>query len=104
VVLDQIRERARVVICGAISQYDHMDQVRGPALYLRLAERHARMEGFAVNHFESRYDEAGRQLATWLKDGRLRMHEHVVKGIDQFPDALITMFSGGNIGKIVVEP
>ncbi len=104
VVLDQIRPRARVVICGAISQYDHMDEVRGPSLYLRLAERHARMEGFAVNHFESRYDEAERQLADWLAGGEISMPEHVVHGIERFPEALLTMFSGGNIGKIVVEP
>lgn len=104
VVLDQIRPGARVVICGAISQYDHMEHVRGPSLYLRLAERHARMEGFAVNHFESRYDEAERQLAEWLSAGQLRMPEHVMHGIDQFPDALLAMFSGANIGKIIVEP
>lgn len=104
VVLDQISEGARVVICGAISQYEHMEQVRGPSLYLRLAERHARMEGFAVNHFESRYDEAERQLGEWLGAGRLTMPEHVVHGVDRFPDALLAMFSGQNIGKIIVEP
>ncbi len=103
IVLDQIRERARIVICGAISQYDHMDAVKGPSLYLRLAERHARMEGFAVTHFEDRFAEAGAQLAAWLGEGRLAMREQVVKGIDQFPQALLDLFSGSHIGKLLVE-
>ena len=49
--LDNIRDRARVVICGAISQYSHHDSVNGPSLYLRLAEKYSRMEGFTVMHF-----------------------------------------------------
>ena len=102
VVLDQIRERARVVICGAISQYDHMDRVRGPSLYLRLAERHARMEGYAVNHFEDRYEEAEGQLADWLDRGLLRLHEHLEKGIESFPAAVIKLFNGGHVGKLLV--
>ncbi|MCH2185172.1 NADP-dependent oxidoreductase [Myxococcota bacterium] len=104
VVLDQIRERGRIVICGAISQYESMESVRGPSLYLRLAERHARMEGFAVNFFETRYAEAQRELSGWLGEGKLAMHEHVFSGIDQFPEALLTMFSGGHRGKLIVEP
>ncbi|MDG2049382.1 MAG: NADP-dependent oxidoreductase [Myxococcota bacterium] len=104
VVLDQIREKARIVICGAISQYESMESVRGPSLYLRLAERHARMEGFAVNFFETRYGEAQRELSIWLKRGELVMHEHVFSGIDQFPEALLAMFSGGHRGKLIVEP
>jgi len=56
--LDNIRDRARVVICGAISQYSHHDSVNGPSLYLRLAEKYSRMEGFTVMHFEEKYNNA----------------------------------------------
>jgi len=102
-VLDQIRERARVVICGAISQYDHMEAVRGPALYLRLAERHARMEGFAVTHFTDRFAEAEQQLAAWMRDGGLMLREHVLRGIEAFPEAVVTLFNGVHTGKLLVE-
>jgi hypothetical protein len=102
-VLDQIRESARVVICGAISQYQHMNAIRGPALYLRLAERQSRMEGFAVTHFPQHFEEAEVQLATWLASGDLVMREHVEKGIDRFPQALLTLFDGGHTGKLLVE-
>ena len=103
-LLDQIREGARIVICGAISQYqgDISRGVRGPALYLRLAERHARMEGFAVNHFEDRYAEAGEALAGWLATGRIRLDEHVEQGIERFGDALHTLFTGGHTGKLLL--
>ena len=104
VVLDQIKPRARIVICGAISQYsgDLSQGVRGPALYLRLAERQARMEGFAVNHFPEAYAEAETALAGWLAAGRVRLPEHVVQGLESFGSALATLFSGGHTGKLLL--
>ncbi len=104
VVLAQIRERGRVVICGGISQYDHMDAVHGPSNYLKLAERYARMEGFTVMHFGDRFPEAEKQLAVWTNEGLLTMHEQVMNGIESFPAAVIALMSGGNIGKLMVAP
>jgi NADPH-dependent curcumin reductase CurA len=104
VVLDQIRLHARVVICGAISQYggEMAKGVRGPALYLRLAERQARMEGFAVTHFAETLAEAEETLTRWLREGRVRLPEHVVKGLDGFGAALATLFTGGHTGKLLL--
>ena len=102
-VLMQIRERARVVICGAISQYERMGDVAGPTNYLKLAERHARMEGFAVTHFAPRFAEAEAALAGWLADGRLKVHEHMLHGIDNFTVALDTLLSGGHVGKLLLQ-
>ena len=104
IALDNIRERGRVVICGAISQYNDQEHVRGPSLYLRLAERHARMEGFTVMHFTDRFPEAFAQLGQWLAEGKISMPEQVEHGIDAFPDALRKLFLGGNVGKMLVKP
>jgi NADPH-dependent curcumin reductase CurA len=104
IALDNIRERGRVVICGAVSQYNDQQHVRGPSLYLRLAERYARMEGFTVMHFAQHYGEAHAQLALWLAEGKLKMPEQVEHGIDAFPDALRKLFEGGNTGKMLVRP
>lgn len=101
--LFRIRERGRVVICGAISQYEHMDAVRGPSNYLKLAERHARMEGFAVTHFAERFGEAETALSGWLAEGRLRVPEHVVHGVEHFGDALAMLFTGGHQGKLLLQ-
>ncbi|MGH0030830.1 MAG: NADP-dependent oxidoreductase [Myxococcota bacterium] len=100
--LDRIRLRGRVVLCGAISQYDDMQDVRGPRLYLRLAERQARMEGFAVDHFRDRFGEAVEQLADWYASGRLSLREHVEHGIERLPAALCLLMAGGNMGKMLV--
>lgn len=102
-VLDHLALRARVTICGAVSQYNDMDNVIGPSSYLKLAERQSSMEGFAYFHFADRIPEAAAELASWLNDGSLVMPEHVLEGIERYPEALQFMFSGGNIGKLLVK-
>jgi NADPH-dependent curcumin reductase CurA len=104
IVLDRLRTGARVSICGAISQYDDMSNVRGPKLYLRLAERNACMCGFTVDHYTARFGEATAKLAGWMADGRLSLPEHVEEGIERFPAALIMLMSGGHMGKLLVKP
>jgi NADPH-dependent curcumin reductase CurA len=104
IVLDQIREKARVVICGAISQYhgDMSKGVRGPNLYLRLAERHARMEGYAVTHFGEKFREAEAVLADWLANDKIRLPEHIEHGVENFGKTLRVLFDGGNTGKLLL--
>jgi len=102
-VLDNIAMRAKVVICGAVSQYNHMDKVVGPSMYLRLAERQSVMEGFAYFHYPESIEPATRELASWLADGSLQGVEEVLEGIERYPEALEFMFRGGNIGKLLVK-
>lgn len=101
--LDNLALRARVVICGAVSQYDDMDNVTGPSLYLRLAERQSCMEGFAYFHFPESIPEASAELAGWLADGSIVLAEEILEGIERYPEALQFMFNGGNIGKLMVK-
>ena len=103
-VLDNLALRARVIICGAISQYDDMDNVTGPSLYLRLAERQSRMEGFAYFHFPEEIPVAAAELSAWVADGSIRLAEEVLEGIERYPEALQFMFNGGNLGKLMVKP
>ncbi len=95
---------ARVVICGAISQYQHLDNVAGPKLYLRLAERNASMRGFVVSHHAARFAEAREEIAGLLRDSKLRLPEHVMSPIDEFSHALLMLFTGGHVGNLVVRP
>lgn len=104
-VLDNLAvSGARVVICGAISQYQHLEDVRGPKLYLRLAERNASMRGFVVSHYASRYPEAISEISELMRSGKLVLPEHVVEGIDGFPEALFMLFNGKHLGNLVVKP
>jgi NADPH-dependent curcumin reductase len=102
-VLDNLALHARVVICGAVSQYDDMDNVVGPSLYLRLAERQSRMEGYAYFHFPESIAPAKTELAKWMADGTLQLAEEILEGIERYPEALQFMFNGGNIGKLLVK-
>jgi NADPH-dependent curcumin reductase CurA len=106
VALDQIRTGARVVICGAISQYhgDISRGVRGPSLYLRLAERNARMQGFAINNCPDRVEQAQRDLAGWLARGDIQLHEHIEHGLERFGEVLRMLLTGGHMGKLLLAP
>jgi NADPH-dependent curcumin reductase len=103
-VLRRLARGARVVICGAISQYNAEQAPRGPANYMQLLVERASMTGFLVFDFASRYDEATAQLADWLRAGQLRSREDVVRGgLDQFPEVFLRLFRGENTGKLILE-
>lgn len=101
-VLDRLAMGARVVICGAISQYDNLADVRGPALYLRLAERNASMRGFTVDYYAEEFPGFAKQITQWMDSG-LHLSEHIEQGLENFPLALRTLFNGGHQGKLLVE-
>jgi len=103
IVLTRINLKARIVICGAISQYNNTTAVKGPANYLSLLVNRARMEGIVVFDYAPRYKEGAMQLGQWLKEGKLVSKEHVVEGIETFPEALGKLFRGENFGKLVLK-
>jgi NADPH-dependent curcumin reductase CurA len=103
-VLRRLARGARVVICGAISQYNALEAPRGPANYLQLIVERASMTGFLVFDYADRYPEAIAQLAEWHRDGRLRSREDVVRGgLDQFPEVFLRLFRGENTGKLILQ-
>jgi hypothetical protein len=103
-VLRVLARGARVVICGAISQYNAEQAPRGPANYMQLLVERASMTGFLVFDFAARYDEAIAQLADWLHAGQLRSREDIVRGsLEQFPDVFLRLFHGENVGKLILE-
>ncbi|NKI93578.1 NADP-dependent oxidoreductase [Rhizobacter sp. SG703] len=102
-VLTRINRHARIVICGAISQYNNTTPVKGPANYLSLLVNRARMEGMVVFDYADRYPVAIAELGALLQAGRIQSREDVVAGLDNFPQALLKLFSGENFGKLVLQ-
>jgi NADPH-dependent curcumin reductase CurA len=101
-VLTCLARGARVVICGAVSQYNET-QVRGPANYLMLLVARASMTGMLVFDYQDRYPEAMAELAGWLREGKIVSREHVVHGgVAGFPESLLMLFDGVNTGKLVL--
>ncbi|HUY64149.1 MAG TPA: NADP-dependent oxidoreductase [Acidimicrobiales bacterium] len=103
ICLGQLAMRGTVVLCGAISAYNDTEAPKGPANLLNLIIKRGRMEGFIILDYLERFPAAQLELAGWLADGRLRHVEHVVAGLEQAPDALNLLFTGGNTGKVIVE-
>ncbi|MCY7313145.1 MAG: NADP-dependent oxidoreductase [Pseudoxanthomonas sp.] len=102
-VLARLRRKARIIICGAISQYNSTTAVEGPKNYLSLLVNRARMEGIVVFDYADRYPEAIAEMAQYLKDGRMKSREDVVVGLETFPETLVKLFTGGNFGKLVLQ-
>jgi NADPH-dependent curcumin reductase CurA len=103
-VLARINRKARVVICGAISQYNATEEVQGPKNYLSLLVNRARMEGIVVVDYADRYHLAVAEMAGYLKDGRMKSKEDIVQGgVAAFPQTLSKLFSGENFGKLVLQ-
>jgi NADPH-dependent curcumin reductase len=102
--LTRLARHARVVICGAISQYNATEAMKGPSNYMALLVQRASMTGFLVFDYIARYPEAVAEMSTWLADGRLISVEDTVSGgIEAFPSTLLSLFSGQNTGKLVLE-
>jgi NADPH-dependent curcumin reductase CurA len=102
-VLTRINMKARIVICGAISQYNNTAPVKGPANYLSLLVNRARMEGIVVFDYAPRYPEGVAAIARWMQEGSFKSREHVVDGFANFPSALLMLFEGKNLGKLVLK-
>ncbi|MCY1555024.1 putative NADP-dependent oxidoreductase YfmJ [compost metagenome] len=102
-VLTRINFKARVVICGAISQYNNKEAVKGPANYLALLVNSARMEGMVVMTYAPRFAEAAQEMGGWLASGQLKSKEDIVVGLQTFPETLLKLFSGENFGKLVLQ-
>lgn len=103
--LQNLNTKGRIVLCGAISQYNATDigSSTGPRNYMNLLVSRGTMEGFVVFDYAARYREAMAAMASWMNAGKLRSKEHVVEGIESFPAALRMLFAGENTGKLMIK-
>ena len=102
-VLFKINLNARIVICGAISNYASTDMPVGPRNLSSLIVNRARMEGFLVLDYLDKADEARQELSKWLMDGKIKHREDIQEGIENCPNTLNRLFTGQNIGKQILK-
>ncbi len=100
--LTRINRHARIVICGAISQYNNTTAIKGPSNYLSLLVNRARMEGMVVLDYAPRYKEAAQQMGLWAMQGKLKSKEDIYEGIENFHATFLRLFSGEKMGKLVL--
>ncbi len=102
-VIWQINDRARISVCGQISQYNADQISTGPRWLGQILIKQAKIEGFLVFRWADRYPEAVRQMAQWLREGKLKYREQFTEGLESAPRAFIGMLRGENIGKQLVK-
>jgi NADPH-dependent curcumin reductase CurA len=102
-VLKLINKHARIVLCGQISMYNLEEADTGPRNYMLLLAKSALLKGFIVFDYSERYPEGIKQMAQWLKEGKIKYRENIVEGLENLPKALLGLFRGENIGKQLVK-
>ena len=101
--LTKLRRNARVVLCGAISQYNRRSKMHGPANYMALLVKRAKMEGFIVFDYQDQYQSAAMQMAQWMAEGKLKSRETIIDGIENFYETFLKLFSGEKLGKLMLK-
>ncbi|MRW89518.1 zinc-binding dehydrogenase [Duganella sp. FT80W] len=102
-VLTQLAMQARVVVCGAISQYNSLEAIKGPSNYLQIMVKRATLRGVMVADYYPRAKEAITDMAGWIRAGQLKTREDVVPGLETFPETFQKLFDGSNNGKLVLR-
>lgn len=102
-VLTLINVKARIVICGLISQYNAQKPVPGPFHFSSILTRRVRVQGFVFGDYLDRIQEAVADLGKWLVQGKIQYRVHVVEGLEKAPQAINMLFDGSNKGKLMVK-
>lgn len=101
--LARLRMHARIVICGAISQYNNRENVKGPANYLSLLVNRATMQGMVVMDYAKDYRRAAMEMGRWMAEGKLKSREDIYEGIENFHPTFQRLFTGEKKGKLVLK-
>lgn len=101
--LARLRMHARVVICGAISQYNSTTAIKGPSNYLSLLVNRATMQGMVVMDYAAKYKEAAQNMGMWMAQGKLKSKEDIYDGIENFHSTFERLFTGEKKGKLVLK-
>jgi NADPH-dependent curcumin reductase CurA len=101
--LSKINQNARIVICGAISGYNEEVPPPGPSNYTALIIQRAKMEGFIVLDYVNQFNDAVKELSSWVKDGKIVYQEDIAEGLENAPETLLRLYSGENTGKQLLK-
>lgn len=101
--LANLAVRARVILCGAISQYNSTEGMYGPKNYMSILVNRATMHGLLVFDYVERYAEAEADLARWIAEGKIKVKTDIADGLEHFPDVLMKLFRGDNLGKLLLR-
>jgi NADPH:quinone reductase len=102
-VIDNLNFHSRIVLCGQISQYNNAEVSMGPRILPRLLTRSVYLQGFIVSNYSDRFVEGFAHLAQWVAQGKLKYKETIIHGFNKLPETFLGLFSGKNVGKMLIE-
>ncbi|RKR15193.1 hypothetical protein CLV91_1275 [Maribacter vaceletii] len=103
IALLNLARGARVVICGAISQYNDMANIYGPKNYMKIVTARGKMNGIIVFDYVEQWPSAVKEIAEWINDGQIKVKEHTVLGLENFSKTLQMLYTGENFGKLILN-
>lgn len=103
IALLNLARGARVVICGAISQYNDMANIHGPKNYMKIVSARGKMNGIIVFDYVEQWPAAVKEIAEWINDGKIKVKEHTIFGLENFSSALKMLYTGENFGKLILN-
>ena len=98
-----LRRNARVILCGAISQYNNKESIKGPKNYLSLLVNRASIKGMIVFDYVPKYEKAISEISGWIEEGKITVNEDIYEGIDNFRSIFLKLFSGDKMGKLILK-
>jgi len=101
--LSRLAMHGRIVICGAISQYNNKTAIKGPSNYMSLLVNRGTMRGMVVFDYAKDYGKAAQQMGQWMLEGKLKSKEDIYEGIENFHETFLRLFSGEKMGKLVLK-
>lgn len=104
IALLNLAQGARVVICGAISQYNNMGSIQGPKNYMKIVTARGVLTGIIVFDFVQEWPIAVKEIATWIAEGKINVKEHIAEGLENYASTLKMLYTGQNFGKLILVP
>ena len=101
--LQHMSTSGRIAVCGMISQYNATAPAPGPRNLALVIGKRLTLQGFIVSDHADRQPQFSADMAQWLAAGRIKWQETVVEGLERAPQALIGLFGGENVGKMLVK-
>jgi len=98
-----LRRNARVILCGAISQYNNKESIIGPKNYLSLLVNRASIKGMIVFDYVHKYEKAISEISGWIEEGKITVNEDIYEGIDNFRSIFLKLFNGDKMGKLILK-
>ncbi|MDP5070730.1 MAG: NADP-dependent oxidoreductase [Congregibacter sp.] len=102
-VIARLNDFSRMPLCGLISSYNDVQATPGPYNFANLLMRRTLLKGFIILDYLDRFPEGMQAMASWLLEGKIHFETDIVDGLDKAPSSLERLFSGKNLGKLVVR-